>query len=89
LRGDQNLQAGDATIEAKEMSQEHTGAAMGLIAGLYLWNGEFGQCIQWRGIWMNQNRKLSAWYSSSHGADYSMRSVWFRMAGGHPAGDQL
>jgi hypothetical protein len=70
-------------------TQRHTQAALGLISGLYLWNGSLESSHV-----ISQDLENSTG-SYLHGIlhriepDYSNAKYWFRMAGGHPDGERL
>jgi hypothetical protein len=72
-----------------QISLEHSEAAMGLISGLYLWNGNLDSSHT---ISQDLENKTGSYL---HGIlhrmepDYSNAKYWFRMAGGHPEGEQL
>jgi hypothetical protein len=76
-------------LETGQISRERSDAAMGLIAGLYLWNGNLNNSHT---ISQDlENRTGSYLHGILHRMeqDYSNAKYWFRMAGGHPEGKQL
>jgi hypothetical protein len=76
-------------VEKGLISDERSLAALTLISGLYLWNGnmESSHTISQD----LENRTGSYLHGILHRLepDYSNAKYWFRMAGGHPDGDLL
>ncbi|QGQ95624.1 hypothetical protein EHS13_12390 [Paenibacillus psychroresistens] len=76
-------------LEAGQISQKQSQAALGLIAGLYLWNGNLDNSHT---IAQDLENKTGSYL---HGIlhrmepDYSNAKYWFHMAGGHPEFEQL
>jgi hypothetical protein len=71
------------------ISQERSQAALALISGLYLWNGNMDSSHT---ISQDlENRTGSYLHGILHRMepDFSNAKYWFRMAGGHPNGDLL
>jgi hypothetical protein len=72
-----------------QISRERSQAALGLISGLYLWNGNLDSSHT---ISQDlENRTGSYLHGILHRMepDYSNAKYWFRMAGGHPEGERL
>jgi hypothetical protein len=76
-------------VEKGLISEERSLAALALISGLYLWNGnmESSHTISQD----LENRTGSYLHGILHRLepDYPNAKYWFRMAGGHPDGDLL
>jgi hypothetical protein len=76
-------------LGTSQISRERSQATLGLISGLYLWNGNLDSSHT---ISQDlENRTGSYLHGILHRMepDYSNAKYWFRMAGGHPDGEQL